>query len=106
MPKILSEARSSPLWDKALRSFHEELAADDDFTTILETGSLEELLGDDQILKPFAPRSRNAFDSMNQLKPTFKLLNDFSAVLAVSFGINTTLTAIIWGSIRMILSVN
>ncbi|KAJ5092019.1 hypothetical protein NUU61_006889 [Penicillium alfredii] len=105
MKKASSEGKLSPLWEKALESYHEELAADDDFRTILETGSLEELLVDDQLLQPFGPQGRKALDSMNRLKPTFRLLNDFSVVLAVSFGAGTTVTALVWGSIRMILTV-
>ncbi|KAL4782963.1 hypothetical protein BJX76DRAFT_274048 [Aspergillus varians] len=104
MTKSTPEVELSPLWAKALESYHEELAADDDFRTILETGSLEELLADDHILQPFGPQGRRALDSMNRLKPTFKLLNDFSVVLAVSFGAGTAVTALVWGSIRMILT--
>ncbi|RAK81445.1 TPR-like protein [Aspergillus fijiensis CBS 313.89] len=104
MTKIFPDARPSPLWDKALKSYHEELAADDDYRTILQTGSLEELLADEQILKPFGPHGRKALESMNRLKPTFKMLNDFSVVLAVSLGAGTAVTALVWGSIRMILT--
>lgn len=100
-----SEVKLSPLWEKALERYHEELAADDDFRVILETGSLEELLADDHILQPFGPQGRKALDSMNRLKPTFKLLNDFSVVLAISLGAGTAATAVVWGSIRMILTV-
>lgn len=100
------EVKLSPLWEKALESYHEDLVADDDFRMILKTGSLEELLADDQILQPFGPQGRKALDSMNRLKPTFKLLNDFSVVLAVSFGAGTAVTAVVWGSIRMILTVS
>ncbi|KAJ5124771.1 uncharacterized protein N7515_008596 [Penicillium bovifimosum] len=99
-----SEVKLSPLWEKALESYHEDLVADDDFRMILKTGSLEELLADNQILQPFGPQGRKALDSMNRLKPTFKLLNDFSVVLAVSFGAGTAVTAVVWGSIRMILT--
>jgi len=106
MTKDSPKPKLSPLWEKALENYHEELAADDDFRTILETGSLEDLLVDDQILQPFGQQSRRALDSMNRLKPTFNLLNDFSVVLAVSFGAGTAITALVWGSIRMILTVN
>lgn len=105
MTKVAPDAKFSPLWERALRSYHEELAADEDFRTILETGSLEDLLGDNRILQPFGSHGRKALDSMNRLKPTFKLLNDFSVVLAVSFGAGTAVTALVWGSIRMILTV-
>lgn len=100
-----TNSKLSPIWEKALENYREDLAADDDFRVVLETGSLEELLNDTKHLQPFGPQGRKALDSMNRLKPTFKIVNDFSAALAVCFGAGTVLTALIWGSIRMILSV-
>ncbi|KAL4735582.1 TPR-like protein [Aspergillus similis] len=94
----------SPLWEKALHSYQEELGSEDDFQTILETDSLDELLDDKQILEPFGPQGRKALDSINRLKPMFTMLNDFSAVLAVSFRAGTTVTALVWGSLRIILT--
>ena len=41
---------------------------------------------------------------LNRLDPTLKFLSDFSAIVAVSFGADTTITALVWGSIRLILS--
>lgn len=100
------EVKLSPLWERALESYHEDLAGDEDFRKILETGSLEELLADDQVLQPVGSQGRQALDTMTRLKPTFKLLNDFSVVLAMSLGAGTAVTALVWGSIRMILTVN
>ncbi|PYH93879.1 TPR-like protein [Aspergillus ellipticus CBS 707.79] len=48
--------------------------------------------------------TRRYYTAIYRLKPTFKLVNDFSAVLAVSFGAGTVVTALVWGSIRMILT--
>lgn len=93
------------LLEKALHNYHEELGGEDDFRTVLQTGSLDELLEDKHILEPFGPQGRKALDSISRLKPTFTMLNDFSAVLAVSFGVGTTVTAVVWGSLRMILTV-
>lgn len=95
----------SPLWDKALQNYREELAGDDDFRAILETGSLGELLNESKVLQPVGPQGRKALNSMGRMKPMIKLVNDFSAVLAVSFGTDAVLAALIWGSIRMILTV-
>lgn len=106
MIQTLPDTKLSPLWEKALDNYREELAADDDFRLILETGSLDELLDDPKILQPFGPHGRKSLDSMRRLRPTFRLVNDFSAVLAVSFGAGTVVTALVWGSIRMILTVN
>jgi hypothetical protein len=96
----------SPLWDQALENFREELAGDDDLGMILETRNVEELLHDVKMLQPVGPQGRKALDSMNRLKPMVKLVNDFSAVLAVAFGADTVVTALVWGSIRMILTVS
>lgn len=97
------EQHATPIWKRALENYREELAAEDDFRDILETRSLEQVMNDSKISQPFGPKGRNALDSMNRLKPTFQLINDFSAVLVACFGAEATLTALIWGSIRMIL---
>ncbi|RJE22879.1 NB-ARC domain protein [Aspergillus sclerotialis] len=94
----------SPLWEKALQNYREELSGDDDFRTIIETGSLDELLNDSKIKPPVGAQGRKALNSMNRMKPMVKLVNDFSAVLAVAFGADAILTTLIWGSIRMILT--
>lgn len=78
--------------------YHEELAYDYGMRTILETESLEELLANYRISQPFGPQGRMALGYMNRLKPMFKLLNDFSVVLAVSFGAGTAVTALVWDS--------
>lgn len=61
---------------------------------------------DIKILQPFAPQGRKALDSMNRLKPTFKLVNEFSAVMGSCFDAGGVLAPLIWGSIRMVLSVS
>ncbi|KAJ5173639.1 uncharacterized protein N7500_001570 [Penicillium coprophilum] len=99
-----ASVKLSPLWERALETYHEDLAGDEDFRKILETGSLEELLADDQVLQPLGSQGRQALDTMTRLRPTFKLLNDFSVVLAMSLGAGTAVTALVWGSIRMILT--
>jgi hypothetical protein len=50
------------------------------------------------------PRERSALDSMSRLGPTLKFVDDFSAVIAVCFGANAKLTAFVWGSIRLMLT--
>lgn len=41
---------------------------------------------------------------MNRLGPILKFIDDFSAIIAVSFGADAKLTAFVWGSIRLILT--
>lgn len=100
-----SDYKHSPLWEKALQNYREELAGDDDYQIILETGTLEVLMNDAKTLRPVGPQGRKALDSMGRMKPMIKLVNDFAAVIAVAFGADAMLAAIIWGSIRMILTV-
>ncbi|RHZ46901.1 uncharacterized protein CDV56_103201 [Aspergillus thermomutatus] len=96
--------QQSPLWQKALENFREELAGDDDLAMILGTKGVEEVLQDAKLLQPVGSPGRKALESVNRLKPMIKFVNDFSAVLAVTFGADTAMTAVVWGSIRMILT--
>jgi hypothetical protein len=96
--------QQSPLWQKALENFREELAGDDDLAMILGTKGVEEVLQDAKLLQPVGSPGRKALESVNRLKPMIKFVNDFSAVLAVTFGADTMMTAVVWGSIRMILT--
>ena len=41
---------------------------------------------------------------VNRLDSILKFVNDFSAVVAVCFGADAKLAALVWGSIRMILT--
>jgi hypothetical protein len=50
------------------------------------------------------PRDRSAFGSLQRLGPTLKFVDDFSAVIAVCFGADAKLTAFVWGSIRLMLT--
>lgn len=42
--------------------------------------------------------------SVYRLGPKLKFVDDFSAIIALYFGADTTLTALVWGSIRLMLS--
>ncbi|RHZ68953.1 hypothetical protein CDV55_102531 [Aspergillus turcosus] len=96
--------QQSPLWQKALENFREELAGDDDLAMILGTKGVQEVLQDAKLLQPVGSPGRKALESVNRLKPVIEFVNDFSAVLAVTFGANTMMTAVVWGSIRMLLT--
>lgn len=102
---MLSGEKLSQLWEKPLHSYHEELGGEDNFRTLFKTNSLDELLDNKHILGPFGPQSRKALDTINRLKPVIMTLNDLSAVLAVSIGAGTAVKALIWGSVRNILTV-
>jgi ATP-dependent Clp protease ATP-binding subunit ClpA len=94
----------SPLWHRALERYREELETNDDYQSITEIESLEDLLNYTKTIEPLLPRERSALDSMHRLGPTLKFVDDFSAVIAVCFGADTKLTAFVWGSIRLMLT--
>ncbi|ORX98178.1 hypothetical protein BCR34DRAFT_607010 [Clohesyomyces aquaticus] len=94
----------SPLWNRAIERFREELEESEDFKSITDTASLEDLLDYTKSIEPLLPRERSALSSMQRLGPTLKFVDDFSAVIAVCFGADAKLTAFVWGSIRVMLS--
>ncbi len=104
----LTESRDkrtgNPLWHRALERYREELEANDDYQSITEIESLEDLLNYTKTIEPLLPRERSALDSMNRLGPTLKFVDDFSAVIAVCFGADAKLTTFVWGSIRLMLT--
>ncbi|KAF4546902.1 Hypothetical protein D9617_106g078160 [Elsinoe fawcettii] len=95
----------SPLWHRALERYREDLEENGDLAAVSEVVSMNDLL---DYIKTFeqnrSPTERNRLDSMRRLGPTLKFIDDFSAVIAVFFGANPQLTALVWGSIRMMLS--
>lgn len=50
------------------------------------------------------PRERNSLTSMSRLGPKLKFVDDFSATIALYFGADAKLTALVWGSIRLMLT--
>jgi hypothetical protein len=92
------------LQHRALERYREELANSDDYATITEIASLDDLVDYTKTMEPLLPRERNALDSIRRLKPTLKFVDDFSAVIALCFGADAKLTAFVWGSIRLILT--
>ena len=50
------------------------------------------------------PQERTSLSSLKRLGPKLKFVDDFSAVIALYFGANATLTALVWGSIRLMLT--
>lgn len=94
----------SPLWNRAIERYREELTENDDYDAITEIASLDDLLDYAKTMEPMLPRERNALASMRRLGPTLKFVDDFSAVIAVCFGADAKFTALVWGSIRVMLT--
>lgn len=94
----------SPLWSAALERFRDELEGPDDFKAVENIRSLQDLVDSFASLQSAAPRQQPGIPSVNRLAPKLKFVDDFTAVLALCFGADATLTAAMWGSIRLILS--
>ncbi|KAI1106051.1 hypothetical protein F4804DRAFT_69707 [Jackrogersella minutella] len=94
----------SPLWHRALERYQEELGGDEDNQAINEVHSLDDLLSHVKSIQAMPSRDRQTWMSLNRLAPKFKFVDDFSATIALAFGADATLTAVVWGSIRLILT--
>ena len=94
----------APLWHRALERYRVELEENDDYKDILVVESLEDLLDHAKTVEALLPRERTAINSMNRLGPRLKFVDDFSAVIALYFGADVQLTAVVWGSIRLMLT--
>ncbi|KAJ9137354.1 TPR-like protein [Coniochaeta hoffmannii] len=92
------------LWDRAIERYRDELSNSDDYATITEVNSLDDLVDYAKTLEPYLPKEKAALTSIRRLKPTLKFVDDFAAILAVSFGADTKITALVWGSIRLMLT--
>ncbi|KAI1407008.1 hypothetical protein F5Y13DRAFT_207064 [Hypoxylon sp. FL1857] len=94
----------SPLWHRALETYQEELGGNEDYQAINEVHSLDDLLNHMNTIQTTPSRDRETLVSLNRLAPKFKFVDDFSAIIALAFGADATLTAVVWGSIRLILT--
>jgi hypothetical protein len=95
---------TSPLWHRALERYRDELNQNDDYQSVTEIASLDDLLSYTKTIEQSLPRDRNALGSLQRLGSTLKFVDDFSAVIAVCFGADAKLTAFVWGSIRLMLT--
>ncbi len=104
-PSFSASVGTSPLWDKALQRYRDELKECDDYESILEVDSVEELLNQAKALRPDGALNKTSASSLCRLEPILNHLNDFSAIVALCFGANAKIAALVWGSIRIILTV-
>ena len=101
----MASSSQSPLWEKALEKYCKELKDGDDFVDILKIGSMEELLSQTKSLEPAGARDSASSSSLTRLEPILGHLNDFSAIVALLLGADAKSAALVWGSIRIILTV-
>ena len=92
------------MWLKAVKSYHDELEKDDDDQDIIEVGSLEALLDHRKMIEQLLPPERTIFNMINRLEARLKFIDDFSALIVLYFGADANLTGLVWGSIRLILT--
>ncbi|KAI9841903.1 MAG: hypothetical protein M1837_000289 [Sclerophora amabilis] len=92
----------SPLLDEALNRYKMELNDGKDF--VLEVDGVEELLDQTRALETGLARKSGPSTTIGRLEPVFSQLNNFAAVMALCFGTNVETTALVWGSIRLILT--
>ena len=95
----------SQLWEKALEQYRRELKEGDDYESVIGISSMEELLTQAGNLEPSGARNKNFLSSLGRLEPMLLHINDFSAVTALFVGANAKSAALVWGSIRIILTV-
>lgn len=86
-----------------MERYREELEESEDYEAIIGSGSLDELIKYSKTIETHVPE-RTALNSLNRLPPILKFVDDFSAVIAICFGADAKLTAFVWGSIRLIIT--
>lgn len=95
--------KTTSLWDKALEQYRRELQDGDDYNVTLGISNMEELLKQARSLEPPASHTSS---TLSRLEPILSHLNDFSAVIALCLGADVKSAAIVWGSVRLILTVS
>ena len=93
------------MWEKALEQYRKELQDGDDYNVTLSVANMEELLAQARSLEPPASRTSGTLRSMSRFEPILSQINDFSAIIALFLGADAKSAAIVWGSIRLILTV-
>ncbi|KAH0544775.1 hypothetical protein FGG08_001142 [Glutinoglossum americanum] len=97
----LSEYRS-PLLDEAMNRYRSELKDGGDF--ILDGEGVEGLLNQARALEPrLSRRTDSSSASLTRIEPMLSHMNNFAAILAVCFGADAKVAALVWGSIKVIL---
>lgn len=99
--KATSARSNSPLWNRALERYLEELDGDADDELLAGVGSLEDLVA---YARTIEPPGANSSTALSRLGPNLKFVDDFSAVVAICLGANAKVIAFVWGSLRLIIT--
>jgi hypothetical protein len=102
------------LWTRALERYLDELEGNKGhdhayqkiITSELEARSIEDVLEYAKTLESILPRQQTTLVSLSRLSPNLKVVDDFAAAIAICFGADAKLTAFLWGSIRIILTLS
>lgn len=78
-----------------MERYREELGEADDRDIVFGAGSLDDLVNYAKMIEPSLPLERTALSSLHRLKPIFKFVEDFSAVIAICFGADARPTAFV-----------
>lgn len=84
-----------------LERYREELKDDDHNEILAGTKSLDDLIA---YVSTIQVPGSNAFQPLSRLGPKLKFVDDFSALVALCLGTNTKITAFVWGSLRLIIT--
>jgi hypothetical protein len=87
-----------------MNRFQTELKGDNQFMPG-DVVSVEELLSQTRPLQPPAPRGSKIATSLSCLEPILSHINDFAAAVAVCSGADAKAAGLVWGSLRVILTV-
>lgn len=87
-----------------MNRFQTELKGNNQFM-LDDIVSVEELLSQTRALQPPAPRGSKFATSLSRLEPILSHINDFAAVIAVCSGADVKAAGLVWGSLRVILTV-
>jgi hypothetical protein len=102
----------SAIWQNAIQRYYDELKRGGIKGPVIEKDlwnvkSPMELLEQVRNLEPPDSRASGAWpDFISRLKPILFGLNDFASITAWALGMDGKVAAVVWGSIRLILSVS
>jgi hypothetical protein len=99
-----SEGTTS-LWDRVKDRYLMELEERTDFDSALQTASWEMILEQTKAHESSIARRTSLSKSVQRLEPALIRMNNFATVITVFCGADAKIAALIWGSIRIILSV-
>jgi hypothetical protein len=103
---------TSPIWHAAIEKYYAELSKGGIKTSVIDKDlwnirSPDDLLSQIEALVPAqAIESKTWTKVLHQLQPILLGLNDFTALIAWTLGMNGRVAAVIWGSIRLIIKVS